>query len=327
MELDHPFIKLPFQFDLSQLELELDSLNEDAWMAHPSRMQGNAAVPLVSHEGGDNDDFAGRMLATPHLDRCVYIKQVMASFNEVIARSRLMRLAPGAEVNAHVDFNYHWYSRVRIHIPITTNPGVTFYCGGEQQYMQAGDCWIFDSWRRHRVVNNSDQSRVHLVIDTTGSSRFWQLVSSMNEFAPDFNQAAFQAQISKLEFDRDAKPQLKTEQYNVAPVMSPGEMEAIAKELMNDMHANPNNPADKIEFFERLLMELCKDWRQLWLQYGYEKAGLKHYQQLLEHIARRLPANPRELVTSNNDVGIRPIIMQRILRAALNPGELVRFKS
>jgi len=79
---------------------------------------------------------------------------------------RLMRLNAGCEVSPHVDFNYHWYSRVRIHIPIVTNPQVIFYCGDQQIHMQAGECWIFDSWRRHKVINSSDQDRVHLVIDT-----------------------------------------------------------------------------------------------------------------------------------------------------------------
>jgi len=326
MELSQPFIRLPFRFDSDQLQRELGELNENAWMAHPSRMQGNAAVPLVSHQGKDNDDFAGQMLPTKHLLSCQYIQQVIANFDEVIARSRLMRLAPGAEVSKHVDFNYHWYSRVRIHIPITTNPGVTFYCGDAQTHMRSGECWIFDSWRPHRVTNESDQMRVHLVVDTTGSSKFWQLVETMAQHAPSFDEPDFIEQIETIAFDPHRSVKIQTEQYNVAPVMSPGEMEAIAKELILDISQNPDNDTKVIKRYQNLLTSLCKDWRQNWLRFGYETKGLANYQNILERTAKQLSPNPRELVTSSNDVGIRPIIMQRILRAALNPDQLPRFK-
>ena len=47
----------------------------------------------------------------------------MASFDTVVGRSRLMRLAGAAEVSAHYDMHYNWYQRVRIHVPIVTDPG------------------------------------------------------------------------------------------------------------------------------------------------------------------------------------------------------------
>ncbi|MBL4673207.1 MAG: aspartyl/asparaginyl beta-hydroxylase domain-containing protein [Arenicella sp.] len=185
MKLDQPFIRLPFRFDVDRLKSELDQLEGQHWMAHPNRIRGNAAIALVSRNGENNDDFIGHMKVTPHLQRCDYMQQVMASFGEVLARSRLMRLAAKSEVSEHVDFNYHWYSRVRIHIPITTNPDVLFYCGDEKINMRAGECWIFDSWRRHKVVNNSSENRVHLVIDTSGSSRFWRMLRRMQGLADE----------------------------------------------------------------------------------------------------------------------------------------------
>ena len=122
MELSQPFIQLPFRFDVQRLQYELSQFQQSDWMEHPSGLVGNLAIPLISANGTDNNDFNGRMLPTGHLQRCDYIQQVMAGFGETLARSRLMRLDAGAEVTAHVDFNYHWYSRVRIHIPIVTKP-------------------------------------------------------------------------------------------------------------------------------------------------------------------------------------------------------------
>ena len=128
MDIARPFIRLPFSFDAAKMSEEVLRLPDSAWMAHPSRMQGNSAVALLSRGGGDNDEFEGAMAETPHLKLCPYVRQAMASFGEVLGRSRFMKLAGNSEVSLHVDFNYHWVSRVRIHIPVITNPEVIFYC-------------------------------------------------------------------------------------------------------------------------------------------------------------------------------------------------------
>lgn len=323
MKLEQPFIRLPFRFDVDRLKIELNQFESHHWMAHPNRIQGNAAIPLVSQQGKDNDEFIGHMLATPHLRRCDYMQQVMAEFREVLARSRLMRLGGKCEVSEHVDFNYHWYSRVRIHIPITTNPEVIFYCGDEKIHMQAGECWIFDSWRRHKVVNTSSENRVHLVIDTAGSSRFWGLVREMQ----NLDDAAIVKQSRLLKFDPTAKPTIRTERFNVAPVMAPGELEAIADNLVADFTLHPDNNELLVKHYTHLLNDLAKDWREAWLLYGYDNAGIPEYREILQNAVTKLNPEPRALVTSSNEVGVNPIIMQRIIRAALNTELLADFRS
>lgn len=322
MELSHPFIRLPFSFDANRLKQELAVFEDSVWMEHPNRINGNSAIPLISLNGEDNNGFSGQMQPTTHLARCDYVKQVMASFGEVLARSRFMKLAAGEEVTEHVDFNYHWYDRVRIHIPITTYPDVQFYCGDQQIHMQAGECWIFDSWRRHKVLNNSQFDRTHLVIDLAGSSRFWNTVERMSAFASDFRSAEFEAQVQHKSFEKAQENTLKVEKYNVSPVMAPGELEAIARELINDVAANPENNSAMVQEYRQLLRGLAKDWRETWLQFGFETDGIEHYRSLLNRTVKQLRPNPRVLVTASNDVGINPIIMQRILRAALNVEQL-----
>lgn len=131
-------------------------------------------------------------------------------------------------VPEHRDVNYHWYNRVRIHIPVITNSNVLFYCGDTHVHMEAGEAWIFDSWKKHRVENNSDQSRVHLVVDTAGSAKFWKDVA-----APewrDATQVLKPASISDqyIPFERDNDAVILTENYNAPLVMHPGEIAARA---------------------------------------------------------------------------------------------------
>ena len=318
MKLAHPFVRLPYQFDALQLQSEIAQFADADWMEHPSKLAGNLAIPLVSLNGERNNDFDGPMATTPELHSCDYMQQVMGSFGEVLARSRLMRLNAGAEVSEHVDFNYHWYSRVRIHIPIITNPQVIFHCGDQAIHMRAGECWIFDSWRRHKVINASDQDRVHLVIDTSGSSRFWQTVREMESFGVQDMAPELQAKINAYPYRPGQPVDIKTERYNIAPVMAPGEFEAIANELIAAIENNPENDSQLSIRYKTLLLSLAKDWRETWHMYGYEETGWAKYRALLGRAASQLDANPRALVNGSNQVGLNPIIMQRLIHAALN---------
>ena len=178
MELQQPFLKLPWQFDAERLASEVEALSERYWLDHPSGLPGNSAVPLVSVDGAMNHAFDGAMKPTEALMKSHYIHQAIASFGEVVARSRLMRLAPGAQVAEHVDFNYHWVSRVRIHIPIITNPQVNFYCGDESVHMAQGESWLFDSWLTNfsvAVTSSIDSSSASIVcaISCIGVAPAW----------------------------------------------------------------------------------------------------------------------------------------------------------
>ena len=315
LRLSKPFIRLPFRFDAEQLAREVDRLPASTWMAHPSSLPGNSAVALISSGGGDNDSFEGEKKPTPHLGGCEYLRQVMASFGEVLSRSRLMKLDAGAEVSLHVDFNYHWFSRVRVHIPIITNESVIFHCGPEQLHMRAGECWIFDSWRRHRVVNPSTRDRIHLVIDMAGSSRFWGLVRRVENHDP--LQTGAQARF--VAFEPGKAVDIRTERFASLPVMAPGECTALVEDLIADFSANPGNDPHLVAVYAALMRDFSADWREAWLLYGHRADGLAHYRALIETTRGRLHPNRRALTASSNGIGVNAIFAQRVLNAALAP--------
>ena len=153
MRLARPFYRLPMRFDVARLREEVSALPAAAWVAHPNDIAGNSALRLITVDGAENDEVDGAMRPTPHLERSPYVRQVLASLGVVWSRSRLMRLAPHADVPEHADINYHWYYRVRVHIPVFTTPDVLFRCGGETVHMAAGEAWVFDNWRRHSVLS------------------------------------------------------------------------------------------------------------------------------------------------------------------------------
>ena len=325
LDLARPFVRLPYSFDAERLAEEAQSLPASAWMQHPSRMGGNSAVALVSRNGADNDDFDGEMRETPHLDACPYVRQVMASFGEVLGRSRLMKLASGAEVAQHVDFNYHWFTRVRIHIPVITNPDVTFYCADQHTHMRAGECWLFNSWRRHRVTNEGSEDRIHLVIDTAGSSRFWQQVRRMQQYDALNDREQIEPLVESVPFEPGKEVAILTEQYNIAPVMSPGEVDALVDGIIRDFRQNRDNDATLMDVYTTMLLDFAKDWREIWLLHGYQREGWPRYQQAIDAVFGQLQPNPRALLTESNKVGVNPVIVQRLLRAALAVDKMDQF--
>ena len=178
MRLDRPFVRLPLCADAARLADELAKLDDDAWRDHPEGAPGNTAVPVIA-AGGDpeNDSTEGPMAPTPLLARLPYTRQVLAALGTTIGRSRFMRIAQETELHAHVDTNYYWWHHLRVHIPVVTHSEVEFHVGDDATRMGPGEVWVFDTWRRHRVVNPVSAPRVHLVVDTLGSSGLWDLIT------------------------------------------------------------------------------------------------------------------------------------------------------
>src|SRR5262245_42575677 len=130
MKLDRPFVRLPLLFDAARLAVEIAQFDERDWRPHPQGYPGNSALPLIAVNGDlRNDDVKGPMRATPHLEGCPYLRQVLAAFHAVWGRTRLMRLDGNAEATAHADTNYYWTQHARVHVPIVTTDGVEFRCG------------------------------------------------------------------------------------------------------------------------------------------------------------------------------------------------------
>ncbi len=170
MRLDQPFRRLQIEVDVNEIVAEVDRLDPSSWRPHPEGHDGNDALPLVSANGSTDDDSVdGDMRPTPVLQRLPSLVPVLAALDAPIGRTRMMRIVPGGEATAHVDLNRYWWDRHRVHIPLRTDPSVEFRCGDAGIHMPAGSAWVFDTWRKHNVINPSSSERIHLVIDTVGS--------------------------------------------------------------------------------------------------------------------------------------------------------------
>jgi hypothetical protein len=273
MKLPVPFIQLPLLFDAEALAAEIDAIDESEWRPHPQGFPGNSMLPLVAVEGDpDNESFAGVMRPTDYLRRCPYLSQVFASTNAIAGRSRLMRLAGQAEVKRHADQGYYWAERVRVHVPIVTQPTVRFECGGEVINMAPGECWIFDTWRQHSVHNDATLSRIHLVLDTVGGGGFWDLVSQgrpHNSMPPGWSPRRLVPVPGQV-------AEFACEAVNVPAVMSPWELNSHFALLFTDAEPHPN-----LQRLRAITQRFTRTWQGLWFQHGDQPSGHEEFRRLL----------------------------------------------
>lgn len=294
MQLKAPFIQLPVLFDAGRLLAEIEALGPSGWRDHPQKYPGNFALPLISVDGSsEGDGVAGPMRPTEYLERCPYLMQVMHSLGAVWGRSRLMKLGGNAEVTPHVDINYYWRERVRVHIPVITTPDVRFFCGDSEVNMREGECWIFDTWRRHRVVNGTGRERIHIVADTVGSDAFWTLVDQGRIPATTDSGDDWQAQTFHGT-PASPPPRLAYETNNLPAVMTPWEVRETLHFILDE-----TPPQDRLEAARQVSLRFIHHWQALWTQYGEDQAAWPHYRDALNVFEQAISPLAQPLVLIN----------------------------
>lgn len=171
-------LRLPFLFDFERLHADLSAVESEGWIDHfvTRNYEGRWTVLPLRAPAGTEDahpilqitsnpgvvDFVD----TPLLRSCPYYRDVLGTLDFPLGAVRLMRLDPGAVIKTHVDADLSaelgW---ARLHIPVTTNPGVAFVVNDEPVMMREGECWYLRLSDPHSVRNEGDTPRVHIVID------------------------------------------------------------------------------------------------------------------------------------------------------------------
>jgi hypothetical protein len=315
MKLPVPFIQLPLQFDAQRLADEVLAFGPEHWREHPQKYPGNLWLPLLS-AGGDpaKETIAGPMRPTSYLRECPYLVQVLSRLGAVWGRTRLMKLTAQAEVNAHFDVHYYWRSRMRVHVPIVTQPSVRFRCGEEEVHMGAGECWIFDTWRRHHVLNPNDSERIHLVADTVGSDDFGELVRDgrMSGGVPE--PPGWRTQFVAPTDERD--PPLRMESENVPIVMTPWELREHITFLLGETRAHP-----QLEMTKAVTARFLGAWSALWSEFGAAQEGWQAYRKALTTYEQWLRTNAMDVLLINESRFVNALSIM-VLSMALSDKKL-----
>lgn len=170
--------RCPIKFDVERMKADLNKLNDGGWLSHYDKglSDGWRAILLVSKHGQmsgpesqrpswDFSDFR----RTPIVEELPYFREILDGMQCPQGRMRILKLAPGGGIGLHRDVGAEVgclaFNQVRLHVPIITNPKVTFFVGGERIQMQPGRLYYVNFSKRHYVKNEGDTARYHLVMD------------------------------------------------------------------------------------------------------------------------------------------------------------------
>jgi hypothetical protein len=80
-------------------------------------------------------------------------------------RVMLARMAPGGVIHPHRDENLAAKWPHKIHVPLQTNEGVTFYVDGIGYHFEEGEVVEVNNMGLHAVENRGQTDRIHLIFE------------------------------------------------------------------------------------------------------------------------------------------------------------------
>ena len=188
-----PRLRLPLRFDPDKMLAEVARIEPSEWIPHFNKDEYSGrwdGVALLAPGGDSSKLYPGASdpaaySRTPVLDRCPYLGEVLDTLKCRVLSARLLRLAPGARIHEHRDYDLGPDTgRVRLHVPIQTGADVRFMVGGRRVVMAPGDTWYMDFGLMHRVDNDGTIDRIHLVVDCLYEEWLQILLMKADEVEP-----------------------------------------------------------------------------------------------------------------------------------------------
>ena len=153
--------------------------NAALWNADPRRktFKGSAhgAVDDILIRFSDKTEFSDVMdsLDSSWQSAANYLPQVRPLIFDLarrleaveIGRVVITRLRAGERIDRHRDMGAYADAHHRYHIVLQGLPGSQFNCGDESVCMRTGEVWWFNAQEEHEVINNSQDDRIHLLVD------------------------------------------------------------------------------------------------------------------------------------------------------------------
>lgn len=163
--------------DIVALRAAVLAIPEDVWAAEnagkPNRFEALGATRHIVFRFIDSPrDWRGshdrpawapwRDLLEPVLARAVSDYGYQRG---VFPRVMLARMPPGGVIHPHIDANPAAKWPHKIHVPLTTNPGVVSFFGGEERHFPLGEAVEVDNLGPHWVRNDGATDRIHLIFE------------------------------------------------------------------------------------------------------------------------------------------------------------------
>ena len=273
-----PFTQLSVVFDPQPILCEVNRLDKSTWIEH--RLKNLYSIPLVAGID-DNVTWCSVIEQLPHL------RALLHTWNAPLGKTRISILEPGASVDVHVDIDYYWKHRLRVHIVLQTNPQALFGCGKDILSLPAGQLWVSNNWAPHWISNNGNSNRIHIVVDTVGSPTLWKWInqgwnSTSGLRRPETKDLPCLSLAQK-------NTHLHLEYSSRQAIRSPAQLQEIADDCLNDMRETAS--LQDITLCQSQLRILILTWRSIYHQHNQDPAAYPLYTSALTKALNALP-NP-----------------------------------
>jgi hypothetical protein len=277
MKLETEFYKLPVTFDPDRVYAEISQIEPFRWI--PQGSPRYLSLPLVSHHGLDSSHPSPPTWPTSTLARCPYLRQVLAFFRAPLTDVRVRRAEAGAGGGStHYDGHYASFSRYRLHLPLVTDPRILFRCNGRQVHMDRGEVWLFDRLSLYGISNPTGEARVHISIETGGSSALWNLFERSSR--PFDARRTVEAPPERIEHQTKWDASVLTENTPGAAILSPCQVEVFLDDLLQRLRESTvRDPRGRDEVV-RAIHRFVHDWRTLWALGGFDEEAWPRYRAL-----------------------------------------------
>ncbi len=163
--------------DIAALRTAVLAIPEDIWAAE------NAAKPNRFEALGATRHIVFRFIDSPRDWRGSHDRRAWAPWRDllepvlaqavrdygyargVFPRVMLARMPSGGVIHPHIDANPAAKWPHKIHVPLTTNPGVVSFFGGEERHFPVGEAVEVDNLGPHWVRNDGATDRIHLIFE------------------------------------------------------------------------------------------------------------------------------------------------------------------
>ncbi len=174
------------QCDISVLKAQLGNFDESLWYENKTRQntysvhQKTQTINLIFDEDFRHESPTLlpryeqlRQALTPiesllnrYYSRPLKLKRLAARYGKpYIIRAIIVRLSPSSTISEHQDHGSSLSRCHRIHIPLQTNENVLFSVGNSTANLKEGEVWEINNRNVHSVNNQSEQYRIHLIVD------------------------------------------------------------------------------------------------------------------------------------------------------------------
>lgn len=156
--------------DLSvTLQKALDEERGEPWHEHQKNLSSRKRMKSLRELNEDYDPIIDERNYNkfPERLRGSYIDKLLSQFKSPPIRARFVSLAPGEEIEPHIDYNPKY--ALKVHIPVYTHEGAVlgFEEHGEK-HLVCGYAYAINTGIKHWAKNTSRKMRIHLIVSLDG---------------------------------------------------------------------------------------------------------------------------------------------------------------